>query len=286
MADTVTEETQEQTEDTSTEGEGEDTGSEEQEVLPLSEVNSREKKLRESYERKLKRAKKEQEKSAEKHETQINELKAQLEDLQKGQSADPVEEPEEAAEEKKQEDDLQKRLQLLEERSKRKEDQLQKQIQKIQEEADRKVQEAQSQAEERERKLRETEMERQLESAIAKVGVIDRKMAYRFFKPQVEWDELESQWAYKTESGDLVPIEEGVASECPPSLKSTSLKSGAGSHQTSPPAEKSSTDKQIEEKKKQIAELQKSYRGHHDDTKVTQLRNLKRELQALEAEKR
>ncbi len=82
-----------------------------------------------------------------------------------------------------------------------------------------------------ERELRlQLERSQLIDKALVEAGVISKHLtqARRFFDPQVVMDELEERWMFKTTSGNIVEIGEGIAFEMPDNLKSTKMRGGAG----------------------------------------------------------
>lgn len=119
------------------------------------------------------------------------------------------------------------------------------------------VQSANEAAEAERQKRLQLERQQLIDKALAEAGVVTKHLvqARRFFDPQIEWDQLEERWMFRTQSGNIVEIAEGVAAEMPDNLKSTKMKGGAGTT-AGMPAKKKAQHDALQAAKKRMTEIQ------------------------------
>lgn len=115
-------------------------------------------------------------------------------------------------------------------------------------------------------------------------GVVDRKLALRYFSPQVVWDEDTEEWLYKTDSGDLTDISDGVILEMPEHLKPSKLRAGgSGTNKTKPAVSRSAVKTKLDEAIAELAVLEKRAKGARNgsDPVIEQWDAKRREVEKL-----
>jgi len=175
------------------------------------EVNKLMAKERKSMERKLQ----EQNESTQK----------QIVELQQKMSQPPEPKPSDT--------DVKGQLELMEKKHKREQEALEEKL----------VQTNSALAQEKKKRL-ETERDKELGDALQTVGCVDMTMGRRFFLPDIEYDEDESRWMYRTASGNLISIIDGVQENMPNYLKPPAMQ-GGGSGSARGAAGKGSTKQRV-----------------------------------------
>jgi chromosome segregation ATPase len=128
------------------------------------------------------------------------------------------------------------------------------------------------------------ERDRLLDEALTSARCLDMKAGRRFFGPQIEWDDLDQKWMFKTEKGNLVEIADGVAEEMPDYLKPPVMGSGGSGSQSGSPrvaakrAELEKLRKDLESAKRKVSQ------SPNDNTLVLTVTQLKKKIQQLESE--
>jgi len=222
------------------------------------EVNAREAQLRRRYDREIKELKQEREKQQQ----ALTELKEELTQIHgntpNGNGDDPL--------------DGDGRLKLLEQRFKRSEEELNKRIQEAEKKAD----------DERQTRLN-MERAQSLDKALEKADCKSKnmEMARRFFREQIVWDDVDSDWAFKLRTGELVPLPEGIDAELPDEWKVPKNQGGAG---TTGGVTTSSTRRQhaLQQEEAKLKELKQACNMNpHDRSKLVAFTQQKRKVQAL-----
>lgn len=196
-------------------------------LVSRKEADAQAAKLRRSYERKLK----EQEQRMEK-------LEKQLEEVRKAGAPPPppIEDPTVAGQ-----------LELIQKKHEREREEMLHKIGLLEQDRDT------------ERKQRrQVERDRQIDDALLLAGVADsaKVAAARYFLPNIEWDEVDACWMFKTRGGNLVSIAEGVAEEMPDFFKAPRTNRGGAGTTNGTPPRKAAVQKELETAQAKLKELQ------------------------------
>jgi hypothetical protein len=129
-----------------------------------------------------------------------------------------------------------------------------------------------------------TEKDKELGDALTAVQCQDTVMGRRYFDPQIEWDTVEEKWMYRTKSGNLVNILDGVTDELPNSLKPPSMQ-GGGSGSGGTPPKRLAKKAELEAAKVKLTAMEKAARESRANAGlVAQWNTQKKIVQKLEAE--
>jgi len=224
------------------------------------EVNNREAKMRRSYERRMREMQAEFDKK-------IAGLEAKI-------STTPPPPPPSADSDSQDSG----KIELLTRRWEQREKELQAQI------------DAQNTAMEQERKRRlELQRSRMLDDALLKAGVSEKnmKIARRYFGPDVVWDELDETFMFKTPSGNMVSIDDGVQEFLPDNLKpSKILRGGAGTHGGMPSSNATRSQRALDEAKAKLAEYKAAATKNPNNALMSQFSKQKQIVARMERELR
>jgi hypothetical protein len=196
---------------------------------------------------------------------------------------------------KKQIEDLQTQLKELEdalEKAKGAPDEKHKgELDLLQKKFDRELESLKSQLETETAARKEAEESRKvaegdnlLVSALKDAKCRDMKAGQRYFKPQMEWDDVENQWMLRSENGGLVKIDDGIKEEMPDYLKPSSM-DGGGSGASGGAPRRRPQQAELEKLKKELVEAQqKVVQSQGSATALTAFRKIKQKVAALEKE--
>jgi len=127
---------------------------------------------------------------------------------------------------------------------------------------------------------RDTELTRALE----KGGCVDLKAGYRYFLPDVTYDDVEDVFLLEMENGKQVPLNDGVKDLLPDYLKRASSQGGgAGTSGSGSPRTRDQKVAALEQKKKELAELRRNTDGSKRHEMMVYMAR-KREVEAMERE--
>jgi len=104
------------------------------------------------------------------------------------------------------------------------------------------------------------ERNRLLNEALSEAHCKDMKAGLRYFLPQIEWDENEKHWYFRTTSDNVVEIKEGVNEEMPDYWKPASI-AGSGNGSGGSPrlaAKRTELDKAKKELEEATAKVKRS----------------------------
>ncbi|MEM3040413.1 MAG: hypothetical protein QXG97_00115 [Nitrososphaerota archaeon] len=169
-------------------------------------------------------------------------------------------------------DDVQGKIQLIQAQHQREIDALKRQIEEAQKVS----------AQERERRL-QTERDKLIQDALSQAGCLDMKAGYRFFLPQVFYDEAEGTWMFNLTKGGTCSIADGVAEELPSYLRSSGIRDGGSGSPGGPGSatRKSIAQKQYEDLKKQVEDLRQRAVASGRNSDIQSYRRMKRKLEDL-----
>lgn len=246
-------------------------------TLTKEEVDAREKKLRQSYQKREKKLKAESQAS----QTKLQELESKLAAFEEQLAAanTPPEEPEAKTEEDKRLQAVQARLDKIQAANEARIAEMQKKL----EDAERREQEA---AEAR----RVADRDQKLVKAIADVGTTNMKFAKAGLLPQISWDDVSDTWVYETEDGEVVSIEEGVQRELPEHLRAAKVRSGVGTSQSGGNQPKKATQRKLEAAEAELAEMKRKISERHgsegriNNQAIADFQRKSREVATLKAE--
>lgn len=129
-----------------------------------------------------------------------------------------------------------------------------------------------------------TEKDKELGDALTAVQCQDTVMGRRYFDPQIEWDTVEEKWMYRTKSGNLVSILDGVTDELPNSLKPPALQNGGSGSGNTPP-KRLAKKAELEAAKAKLATMEKAARDSRGNAGLVAQWNVQKKIVArLEAE--
>lgn len=175
---------------------------------------------------------------AKEHQKTIDDLNTKIATLEEKIKTTPPVDPNDPAAK-----DFNGRLELLESRHAREIDALKQELNTAK--ADR----------ETEKKSRlEGERDRLITEALSKQQCRDSRAGKRIFLPQVEFDDIENRWMYRTNKNNLVEVEDGIAEEMPDYLKPPQMNGGGSGTGSVPPKAKAKAATLAAEEKK-LADL-------------------------------
>ncbi len=194
---------------------------------------------------------KEKERAAEKLRKDFEELKAKLENPPGGGAPDPTKLGE---------------IEILERKYQRQIDELKEKF-------------SQSDKERENEKARrmQTEKDKELGDALTAVQCQDLVMGRRYFNPQIEWDTVEDRWMYRTKSGGLVSILDGVTDELPASLKPPAM-AGGGSGSGGAPPKRLAKKAELEAAKVKLTQMEKAARESRGNAGLVAQWNIQKKL--------
>lgn len=112
--------------------------------------------------------------------------------------------------------------------------------------------------------------ERLLDDALASVGVSKENLmvARRYFEPDIQWDELDQEWMYRTNKGHMVPILDGVEEFIPDTLRPPKIARGGAGTQAGVPARVQRAQRELEQEKARLAELKNAVQKNPRDNSL------------------
>jgi len=142
--------------------------------------------------------------------------------------------------------------------------------------------EARKQAEE---KQKVTQRDNILIAALKDVGCKDMTAGERYFKPQLEWDDVENDWMFRTNTGNVVTIQEGVEEELPTYLRPPKMEGGGSGTGPGSPGRKSEKRQELEVAEKELKAAKKAaFANRGDNAAVTKVTQLRRKVEKLKSE--
>jgi len=99
--------------------------------------------------------------------------------------------------------------------------------------------------------------DRQLDDALQTAGVAEKnfKLARRYFAPDIIWDELDQEWMFKSTTGNLLTIVDGVQEYLPENLKPSRIANGGAGTQSGLPGRALRAQRTLDEAKVKLQEL-------------------------------
>lgn len=129
-----------------------------------------------------------------------------------------------------------------------------------------------------------TERDKELGDALQAVGCVDMKGGRRHFEPDIVWDDVENKWMFKTRTGNLVSIVDGVTDEMPTYLKPSTITSGGSGSGGSTP-KRLAKKNELEAAKAKLKELEAAAAQSRGNSALVAQCNVQRKLiKKLEAE--
>jgi hypothetical protein len=101
----------------------------------------------------------------------------------------------------------------------------------------------------------ETERDKELNEALAAVCCIDPIGGQRYFKEQLEYDDSDQKWLFRTKSGGLVTILDGVTESLPPYLRPSQMPQGGSGTPSRGSPKLASKQRQLDVEKKKLADM-------------------------------
>lgn len=230
-------------------------------VFSEQEVNTREKKLRQSYQKRLAAEKKKLEKAQADALAKFEEFESKMAALEEKlsvqqQATEDADTQAEADESKRMEKKFLAQLESLESKYQTQVDALQTRLQAA---------EAREKAAEQNR--READRDAQLQAALSDIGVVDSRGGVRYHLPQISWHDDLGEWQYETDDGDHIGIREAVSQFTPDYLKAAKVRSGTGSNQAGGAnVPKSGKRKQLDMEMAKLEDMQKEVEKIHRET--------------------
>jgi len=225
-------------------------------TITEKEANRREAALRRSYERKLK----EQEQRMAALEEKISNLSQPAPDPEPNPGA--IGDPNVAGQ-----------LELLQKRHEREVQNLKEQIELLTSEATQ------------ERKKRRTvERDRLLSEALQLAGVAEKAKvpATRHFLHNIEWDDIDGEWYYKTKGGNFVPIHEGVAEEMLDIFRSPKTSRGGAGTTNGAPPRRAAVQKDLERERAKLEQIKQKVSRTNSGAALQEYNRQKRLVSSLE----
>jgi hypothetical protein len=168
-------------------------------------------------------------------------------------------------------DTLEGKIELMEKRHQRALEEYQKKLDNLEAEK----------TQERTKRL-EKERDTEILNALQEAGCIDHTGGMRYALPQVEWDNTEQKWIFKTKSGNFVSILDGVTEELPDYLKSPQMNSG-GSGIGSGSPRKQAKIRELDDAKKKLEGFQQQAEKSGRSDHIQLYRQQKKVVAQLEA---
>jgi hypothetical protein len=129
-------------------------------------------------------------------------------------------------------------------------------------------------------------MERDLEidKALSSPSVqcIDVDNARILVRDRVEYDQTEEEWIFRTKSGNILPVKEGIEAELPDYLRPSNLRQG-GSGATSGGPKASAQRRKLDDKRKELSSVTEQIKkAPRNNDLLVRASKLRREVAALE----
>lgn len=169
-------------------------------------------------------------------------------------------------------EDLRGQMELLSKRHEREQQTLQAQLQQYK--VDLEIEK---------RKRLETQRDKELSDALSMSQCIDMKAGHRYFLPDIEYDPEEERWMFRTASGNLVSISDGVAEAIPAYLRPATVNSG-GSGSTRGSPQKAARQRNLEAEKKKLQELHETAKKSGRQQDLVDYKKQKAQVAKLESE--
>lgn len=132
------------------------------------------------------------------------------------------------------------------------------------EEIKRKLDEAEKGRLAAEQKQRLVERDTELQQALVASGCVDLVGGQRYFVPQIEWDEDDQKWMFRTKSGHLLSVAEGVEQELPKYMRNSSMATGGSGTGSSKDKKRTETQNKLKEEEAKLEQLAKEMRRNQN----------------------